>query len=315
MESENARFFLERTIYDLAGSFWERFTEELHRQYPQLPEPAPFLSIGSWVGTDRDGNPFVTPATSLHAGRGFGSAFCATTTPPAIACSAWVSVARAAIPRSPLDLRREIERDMKRFPETRAFEKQDQASELYRRKLRIMMWRLVANHAAARGRLRWAKEFIEDLRRLGEKLKAFHSPRVARLGPGRLRIAAQVFGFYGASLDFRTHSRVTRAAAGEVLQKAKLPAEPEAGAHPSIQRLLSRPPVRASFSPGTRHAWRNFARCARISCRTAKRPPTITFEHDLLRGGHLGHPAARRQTDLSNRAAAVCIPHRCHSAL
>src|SRR5271157_420178 len=67
MESENARFFLERTIYDLAGSFWEKFCAEMARRYPRLPEPVPFLSFGSWVGTDRDGNPFVTPRTSLDA--------------------------------------------------------------------------------------------------------------------------------------------------------------------------------------------------------------------------------------------------------
>ena len=67
MESENARFFLERTIYDLAGSFWEKFCTEMIRRYPRLPEPALFLSFGSWVGTDRDGNPFVTPETSLDA--------------------------------------------------------------------------------------------------------------------------------------------------------------------------------------------------------------------------------------------------------
>ena len=35
MESENARFFLERTIYDLAGSFWEKFCAEMARRYPQ----------------------------------------------------------------------------------------------------------------------------------------------------------------------------------------------------------------------------------------------------------------------------------------
>ena len=67
LEIESALVFLERTIYDLAGVFWERFREELARFDPRLPPPAPFLRFGSWVGSDRDGNPFVTPATSLEA--------------------------------------------------------------------------------------------------------------------------------------------------------------------------------------------------------------------------------------------------------
>ena len=51
MESENARFFLERTIYDLAGSFWEKFCAEMVRRYPRLPNPAP-LSEFRLVGRD-----------------------------------------------------------------------------------------------------------------------------------------------------------------------------------------------------------------------------------------------------------------------
>ena len=31
MEGQKVRFYLERTIYDLAGSFWEKFCDELHR--------------------------------------------------------------------------------------------------------------------------------------------------------------------------------------------------------------------------------------------------------------------------------------------
>src|SRR5579872_5770657 len=121
-----------------------------------------------------------------------------------------------------------------------------------------MMWRLVQTMRRHEGGYTSPGEFIEDLNRLAQRLEAFHSPRVARLGPGRLRIAAQVFGFHGASLDFRTHSRVTRAAADEVLKKAKLPTEPQEARIKAIQRLLFQPPVRARFSPETNHALEEF---------------------------------------------------------
>ena len=86
IESENARFYLERTIYDLAGTFWEKFCDELFRYDPRLPEPQPFLSFGSWVGTDRDGNPNVTPATSKEAAEEVRKSILATTTRVAGAC-------------------------------------------------------------------------------------------------------------------------------------------------------------------------------------------------------------------------------------
>ena len=67
VEIESTLVFLERTIYDLAGVFWEKLEREWSRFAPRLKLPPPFLGFGSWVGTDRDGNPHVTPETSLQA--------------------------------------------------------------------------------------------------------------------------------------------------------------------------------------------------------------------------------------------------------
>jgi phosphoenolpyruvate carboxylase len=258
MESENARFFLERTIYDLAGIFWERFCAELSRHYPTLPEPTPFLSLGSWVGTDRDGNPFVTPETSLDAAEQVRLSILRYYREACNRMLAWASFPcreggfESAQSRCSADtLRREIERDMRRFPATRVFESIDQPSELFRRKLRIMMWRLERTAERALGAYVTPQEFAQELRKLAELLTAYPSPRIASLGPGRLRVASQVFGFHGASLDFRTHSRATRATADEVLRKANLPTEPNAARIESIQKLLFQPPPRSSFTADT----------------------------------------------------------------
>ena len=63
-------------------------------------------------------------------------------------------------------------------------------------------------------------------------------------------MASQVFGFHGASLDFRTHSRATRGAADEVLRKAHLPTEPAEARitvdpADAFSSLLVRPPFSA----------------------------------------------------------------------
>ncbi len=247
MESENARFFLERTIYDLAGSFWEKFCAEMVRRYPRLPNPAPFLSFGSWVGTDRDGNPFVTPETSLDAADQVCLSILRYYLEACRRMLGWASFP-CRNRRLELTLRREINRDMQRFPATRAFEATDQPSELYRRKLRIMMWRLERTAERAEGAYKAPEEFTRELAKLEEMLAAYPSPRIARLGPGRLRVASQVFGFHGASLDFRTHSRATRAAAEEILRKAHLPTEPAEARITSIGRMLFQSAVRPPFS-------------------------------------------------------------------
>ena len=89
-------------------------------------------------------------------------------------------------------------------------------------------------------------------------LAAHPSPRIARLGPGRLRVASQVFGFHGASLDFRTHSYATRAAVDELLKNAHLPAQPGEARLKSIHQLILRPARRPPFSAATERVLEEF---------------------------------------------------------
>ncbi len=50
LEIESSLVFLERTIYDLAGVFWEEFLEEFQRFAPGEPEPEPLLSALRLLG-------------------------------------------------------------------------------------------------------------------------------------------------------------------------------------------------------------------------------------------------------------------------
>ena len=239
IESENARFYLERTIYDLAGTFWEKFCDELFRYDPRPPEPQPFLSFGSWVGTDRDGNPNVTPATSKEAAEEVRKSILHYYH---AGCRRLLGLASFPCRRVP-EIQRDLERLMRRFPETRTFREVDQPSELYRRKLRIMMWRLDQTVNRERGSYETPGGFTGDLRQLERLLARHGSPRISKLGARRLRVSSQVFGFHGASLDFRTHSYATRAAATEFLQLQGLPSEPSGARILSIQRLLEKPRI------------------------------------------------------------------------
>jgi phosphoenolpyruvate carboxylase len=239
VEIESTLIFLERTIYKLAGTFWEKFCEEWTRFAPQLKLPAPFIGFGSWVGTDRDGNPHVTPSTSLEAAErqrrsilGYYRG----------ACDRMLGLVpfscRHGAPER--QIRRDIEKDIQRFPATRVFQNLDQPHELYRLKLRVMIWRLDQTVRRARGAYLNAQEFTRDVMTLERLLEKHPSPRVARVGPGRLRAAAQVFGFHGARLDFRQHSSVTRAAAEEVLGTVGLPVTPATARIESIKKMLAR---------------------------------------------------------------------------
>jgi phosphoenolpyruvate carboxylase len=266
VEIESALVFLEGTIYELAGTFWDTFCEDLSQFAPRMTPPPPFLRFGSWVGTDRDGNPAVTPQTSLEAGERLRVSIL---TYYRESCDRLLGLVAFPCKRPALAqrLRRDLERDMRRFPETRFFRNIDQPHELYRRKLRVMIWRLERTTERAPGAYATAREFERDAALL-ERLVADHpSPRVARLGPRRLRVAAQVFGFHAASLDFRQHSSLTRSAVDELLRAARLPSQPGDVRIRSIQSLLARPKSRFGASTGTRRVLEEFGALREIQRR------------------------------------------------
>ncbi len=64
-EVKNCLFYFDRTIFDAFADYMRLFEEELQKAYPNLSVERTFLKISSWVGGDRDGNPYVTPSVSL----------------------------------------------------------------------------------------------------------------------------------------------------------------------------------------------------------------------------------------------------------
>jgi phosphoenolpyruvate carboxylase len=266
LEVENSLVFLERTIYDLAGIFWERFEQEMARLAPGPREQRPCIRFGSWVGTDRDGNPNVTAETSLNAAERLRRSildyyirrldeFLSVISFP---CS------RPALERK---VNAEIERDMKRFPATRIFESVDQQNEVYRRKIRIMRWRLERTLERTAGEYADAQEFESDVESLGRMLMDHPSPRVARLEPGRLLTASRVFGFHSVSLDFRQHSSHLRKAADEVLLGAGLPHANDEERIRSIQSLLVRHPRQIKMSDAALRTLSEFETLGQIQAR------------------------------------------------
>src|SRR5262249_17915730 len=59
-------YYLDEILYDALADLYSEFEELLYEAYPDLTVP-PFLHIGSWIGGDQDGNPFVSADTLLSA--------------------------------------------------------------------------------------------------------------------------------------------------------------------------------------------------------------------------------------------------------
>ncbi|MBL6765235.1 MAG: phosphoenolpyruvate carboxylase [Verrucomicrobiae bacterium] len=65
-EADNVHFFFTQTIFEATARFEAEFERRLANFYPDVKFQPSFLRVASWVGGDRDGNPFVTPEISLE---------------------------------------------------------------------------------------------------------------------------------------------------------------------------------------------------------------------------------------------------------
>ncbi len=61
-EAENTLHYFKEVLFDAIPTLYDRLVFSLQQHFPTLtPPPLDFCNFGSWVGSDRDGNPSVTP--------------------------------------------------------------------------------------------------------------------------------------------------------------------------------------------------------------------------------------------------------------
>ncbi len=72
-EVRTGLYYFDVTLWEVLPQIYEAMASALKRYYPQVAMPERFVSFGSWIGGDRDGNPNVTAAVTaetlrLHRG-------------------------------------------------------------------------------------------------------------------------------------------------------------------------------------------------------------------------------------------------------
>lgn len=218
-EIRNGLAYFERTFLKALPRLYAHIEDALAQQFGAERYHLPcFMRIGSWIGGDRDGNPFVTREMLLHA------------------IDAQSRLALQFYLKEVYALSRELGLSTRLVRVAAALERlagdspdPHRRDEPYRRALIGMHARLaaickelraapVAAPGAAAPYAR-ASEFVADLEIIEESLRAHRGERLAR---GRLRYlkrAAEVFGFHLAPLDMRQHSGVHEAVVSELFDK------------------------------------------------------------------------------------------------
>ncbi|WP_424193472.1 phosphoenolpyruvate carboxylase [Ampullimonas aquatilis] len=213
----NASFFAE--LPKLYCRFEDMLRERHARPDWSLP---PFFKIGSWIGGDRDGNPFVTApvlreTVQLQSAEVFAY------------YQAELETLGTELPLSKqlVKVSAELDALAQRNPDASPH----RADEPYRLALAGMLGRLQASRVALTGRVdevtddrQEAYAVSEDLLKdLAVLIASLNAHGGAKLAAGRLRRlyrAVEVFGFHLAPVDLRQNSDVHERTVAELLQMA-----------------------------------------------------------------------------------------------
>lgn len=188
--------------------------------YPQDAITVPsLLSFGSWIGGDRDGNPYVTAEVTIETLDLMREACLSFLEMRVASLAPRMSMSRRVTGEAPLlepllaDLRSS-------FPEVAADIERRHPYEPYRQALTLLAARLGATRRAEASGYARPGELDNDLRLLERSL---HEQGLRLLARGDLRDLVrqlEVFGFHFARLDIREHANRHRAALAEVLARA-----------------------------------------------------------------------------------------------
>lgn len=193
------------------------------KQADRAPELAPFLRPGSWIGGDRDGNPFVTAAVLIEAVRAQSRRAMDFYIPQLKKLSSELSAAAGLI-----DITPELQALADKSTETSPHRE----TEPYRLAVAGMYARLCAtaqllddipppNGVPIAEPYADAAEFKRDLDIIHASLVADRSVLISRGRLRRLRRAVSIFGFHLTSLDLRQNSDVHARTVGELLAVAR----------------------------------------------------------------------------------------------
>ena len=223
-EVKNGVSYFKETFFTELPRLYIQATEQLQKRYPSqrwtLP---PFFRVGSWIGGDRDGNPFVTASILREALR----------LQSAAAINHYLGEIHELGGELPLsDLLVKVTPELSALAYKSGDNSPQRSDEPYRKALTYIYARLAATLRALDNSEPLRHETSEatpypnaealrnDLKILRNSLKLNGS---ALLAGGRLRRllrAVQIFGFHLAPIDLRQNSDVHARTVGELLAKS-----------------------------------------------------------------------------------------------
>jgi phosphoenolpyruvate carboxylase len=225
-EARNILYYFKETIFDALSEMYDELEEQIKKHYGiekiKLP---PFIKFGSWVGGDRDGNPYVTHKVTYEVLRMQKRLVLEKYIEEVKNISRQLS-SSAKIARVSPQLIESLEKDRDLIPEDLDIKN---PAEFYRMKIEYVHKKLLNtikmndNGGVYSGYYyRNKEEFLEDLYVMDASLRENKGERLADSRLRKLIRLVELFGFHLAKLDIRQHSSLHSSAISEITERIGL---------------------------------------------------------------------------------------------
>ncbi len=269
-EVRTVLYFVDEVFWEVLPRIYSDLDRALERYYPGLSVERPWITLASWVGGDRDGNPNVVHAVTAETLRLHRGLAVQRHRPAIQDLARRLSLNDRSVP-PPDELLGWLEA-RRPFPSHVAYLEQRYSHEPYRLLLSLLAndlteaskddvtGNLLGSQVSARGLT--VDDFLQPLEIIRRTIPAALSRDQVRLVIHQL----QIFGLHAARLDIREDARRLNAALGEILRALGMHTDFE-GADPAermalLSRLCSQPPPnladQVGVTPSTAETWALF---------------------------------------------------------
>lgn len=230
-EVDNGLFYLDQVLFEVLPATLLRFRRLFEQTYKKKLSFHPYLRFGSWIGGDRDGNPFVTHEVTWEAVRRQKD----------IVLRKYINRCERLLEEfsqsihlvgASKKLLRSIEGDLEAMPLFAEAMKEKSRHEPYRKKISMIQRKLIntlrLNSLEAQRRTApdetieafypTAEALREDMELLCESLKE-HKGEYLLSCMEEILAAIDLFGFYFVKLDIRDNSQAVEETVAEILTK------------------------------------------------------------------------------------------------
>ena len=216
-EAVNSLYYLDELFEFTVPEILDQFSKELKRIGVEIPITAKPLSFGTWIGGDRDGNPFITAEVTKAAILLQNAHFTRTIIHllDELRQALSISTKLAGVSKELLD---SVAQDLELLPEIEERFRRINVEEPYRLKATAIRHKLLITQARHRGALPHASgrdykdtaELLADFTIMRDSLLAHNGQLIAGGLLERLTRAITAFGLTHATMDIREHSDAHR---------------------------------------------------------------------------------------------------------